>query len=419
MNIFSYLKDLLSTDFVENTSSYVNEESGKVESALHAAVLSVLVSFLKRTSNESGAKAMFKAIEREKLDGRVTASLPGVLKDREQASQIVQRGGNLFSHLLPDKRSTLVAMISSHGKIRNSSATAVLGLVSFVTLDTFGKLVRDQNLDATGLAILIRNQKDYLLKDADAEMIDKVAETLSVDGITRLGYVEPGEETLEEPAPSRTRHTSEHAYDDLNSRSVSVPWKGILAVALVVAVLGAAWFGWSQFGDSLMSNADTTSSEEVAVPQDSTASYPDTTARPAVPAATTPTAATTTPTTGGTTTAAKIAQHMSDPLAKEGKIFVMNEVKFDPATNEPTPQSTPAIDDLAAVLKKYPTVQLKFTGVTVRPANKKNVFKQANSLKVYLTKAGVSIVRLDSGSFLSTDSTSQKSDFVMVKIVHQ
>lgn len=418
MNIFSYLKDLLSPEFVENTASYVNEEPGKVEAALHAAVLSVLVSFLKRTSNESGAKAMFKAVEREKLDGRLTASMPGVLKDREQASQIVQRGGNLFSHLLPDKRSTLVAMISSHGKIRNSSATSVLGLLSCVTLDTFGKQVKDQNLDATGLAILIRNQKDYLLKDADPEMIEKVAETLSVDSVSRLGYVEPGEETFDEPAPSRSRHTPEHAYDDLNSRSVSMPWKGILAVALVLAVLGGAWFGWSEFGDSLMSKADTTSSDEVAVPQDSTASYPDTTTRPVTPQ-TAPAPVTTTPAAGGATTASKIAQHMSDPQAKEGRIFVLNEVKFDPMTNEPTPESQKAIDELAAVMKKYPTIQLKFTGVTVRPANKKNVFKQANSLKVYLTKAGVNIIRLDSGSFLSTDSTSQKNDFVMVKIVHQ
>ncbi|OZI06812.1 hypothetical protein BWI93_18160 [Siphonobacter sp. BAB-5385] len=68
-------------------------------------------------------------------------------------------------------------------------------------------------------------------------------------------------------------------------------------------------------------------------------------------------------------------------------------------------------------MKKYPSLQLKFTGVTRQAANKKNAFKQANSIKAYLTRAGVDIVRLDVGSFLAADAG--REDFVVVKIVQQ
>ncbi|PQA59322.1 DUF937 domain-containing protein [Siphonobacter curvatus] len=413
MNIFSYLKDYLSADLVEAMASHINEDAGKTRQAAEVTALSVVAAFLKRSSTESGAKAMYKAIERENLYGNHLGPLSAQFRDRDQASQIIQKGSNLFSHLLPDKRSVLIAMIASHARIRSSSATSVLGAMSYLTLDILGKQVKDQNLDPVGLAMVLRNQKDYLIKEADPELLDKVVTTLSIEDMERIGYVTPTEEAeAEVVSRTRTRPQTENPYADL-TENPTFPWKAILGGVALLVVLGGGYYAWQQYGSTVQSAAlqDTTVTEEVALPTDSTARYPDSTQ-----VATTPATATT---PAGESLADKLTQHLNNPLSKAGKTFVFEGITFDPLTNEPTPQSIPALDGLAAVLKKNPNLQLKFTGVTRQAANKKNVFKQANSIKAYLTRAGVDIIRLDVASFVTQDAGRSGEDFIVVKVVQQ
>jgi len=414
MNIFSYLKDSLSADVVETIAAFVNEDVGKVKSAADLAALSVVAGFLKRSSNESGAKALFKAIERENVSPEKSAQLPQTLKDRDQISHITQRGSNLFSQLLPDKRSVVISMITNQVKIRNSSATNILGILSYFGVDILSKQIKEQNLDAVGLAMLLRNQKDNLVKEADPELFNKVAITLSIEEFERLGYVTPAEEDLiEVQERPRSKVSNADAYADLNETS-TFPWKNVVAGLAIVAVLGGGYYAWKNYGDSIKATAsqDSTTLEEVAVSTDSTAMYPDTAA-----AVNSGVASATASVAGGL--ADKLTKHLADPLAKPGAYFTFDELSFDPATNQPTAQSAPALNALADVMKKNPNLQLKFTGVTKQLGDKKNVFKQANSIKSFLTNAGVEIMRLDAGSFLSSDSTKPNRNYIAVKVIRQ
>ncbi|MDR6195785.1 DUF937 domain-containing protein [Siphonobacter sp. SORGH_AS_0500] len=417
MNIFSYLKDSLSVEVVEAIASYVNENSDRVKQAADLAALSVVAGFLKRSSSESGAKALFKAIERENISPEKSAQLPQLLKDRDQISQIAQKGSNLFSHLLPDKRSVVITMITGQVKIRNSSATNVLGILSYLGVDILGKQIRDQNLDAVGLALLLRNQKDNLIKEVDPELFNRVAVTLSIEEFERLGYVTPAEEETVEVQERPRSRGNENPYADLTESS-TFPWKSVVAGLGILAVLGGGYYAWQNYGDSIKASTsqDSTSLEEVAVPADSTALYPDTSAA-AKPGVTPNTATSATSAAGGL--ADKLTKHLADPLGKPGAYFTFDEVSFDPITNQPTAQSTPALNALAEVMKKNPNLQLKFTGVTKQLGNKKNVFKQANSIKSFLTNAGVDIMRLDAASFLSSDSTKPNRSYIAVKVIRQ
>lgn len=415
MNIFSYLKDYLSADLVEAISSFVNEDVGKVKQAADVAALSVVAGLLKRSSSESGAKALYKAIERENLFGDKLAQISQLVKDREQLSHIAQKGSNLFSHLLPDKRSVVIAMITNHAKIRNSSATNVLGILSYLGLETLGKQAKDQNLDAVGLAMLLRNQKDSLVKDADPELLNRVAVTLSIEEFERLGYVTPMEEEAIEVQERPRSRGHDNPYADLTESS-TFPWKSVVAGLGILAVVGGGYYAWQQYGDSIKATAgqDSTNLEEVAVPADSTALYPDTTA--AVNTAVAGNGVAAVPAGG---LADKLSKHLASPAAQPGAYFTFDEVTFDPITNQPTAQSLPALNALAEVMKKNPNLQLKFTGVTKQFGNKKNVFKQANSIKSFLTNAGVEIMRLDAGSFLSSDSTKPNRNYIAVKVIRQ
>ncbi|OZI06811.1 hypothetical protein BWI93_18155 [Siphonobacter sp. BAB-5385] len=334
MNIFSYLKDYLSADLVEAMASHINEDAGKTRQAAEVTALSVVAAFLKRSSTESGAKAMYKAIERENLYGNHLGPLSAQFRDRDQASQIIQKGSNLFSHLLPDKRSILIAMIASHARIRSSSATSVLGALSYLTLDILGKQVKDQNLDPVGLAMILRTQKDYLTKEADPELLDKVVTTLSIEDMERIGYVTPTEEAeAEVVSRTRSRPQTDNPYADL-TENPTFPWKAIVGGVALLAVLGGGYYAWQHYGDTVQSAAlqDTTATEEVALPTDSTARYPDTTQ-----VATTPNATPVT-TPAGESLAEKLTQHLNNPLSKAGKTFVFEGISFDPLTNELTPQ---------------------------------------------------------------------------------
>ncbi|MFT4031236.1 MAG: DUF937 domain-containing protein [Siphonobacter sp.] len=408
MNIITYLKEHISAELVEIMASYVNEAPDKTRQALDTSAVSMVAALLKRTSTESGANALFKTLNRGNFDGNEISRIASRLRDREQGAKLIQSGSNLFSHLLPDKRSPLITMISLYVRVRNSSATSILGVLSFMTFDALAKVVRDQKLDAVGLALEISNQKDYILAEADSELVSRLTNTLGIENLSHLGYVE---QPVEEELVARTTRSSDFQYMQEES-SENIPWRGIITGLAIVGVLSAAWFGWQKYGEDLLAKTreERPIAEEVAIPTDSSVLNADTTTQTKV------VASTTTPAATGNSVAAKLTQYLNEPAPVPGKVFVFEGLAFSPATNEPTSESVKAVDEVGEVMKKYPNLQIKFTGVTAKKINKRNVFKQANSIKVYLTKSGIDINRLDSGSFLTSDST--RKDYIILKVVH-
>jgi len=100
-----------------------------------------------------------------------------------------------------------------------------------------------------------------------------------------------------------------------------------------------------------------------------------------------------------TATANPMEGYLSDATAKEGKVFKFEGVDFEDNTTQLKAVANQPVQDLANLLKKYPTAQIKLVGFAndAKPpvSNKVLSVKRMFSIKDALIKSGISYIRVD------------------------
>src|SRR6185369_5082111 len=93
-----------------------------------------------------------------------------------------------------------------------------------------------------------------------------------------------------------------------------------------------------------------------------------------------------------------LAKFLGDPSAQGPKTFVFDNLNFDAATTQLTPDSQPTVNDLASILKAYPNAQVQLVGYTdnTGPADANQTLSQnrADAVKRLLVNQGVSAKRI-------------------------
>lgn len=403
MNVLLDLKTALSPELIAKIAEYTREKPEPTKSALDILFPTLMAGLLKRTSNEMGTNLVFSLLQKERLNGTLTQSLKDMAKNPASIDETVKMGSSLFSRMLPDKKSSITNMVAHQAGIRASSSISLLGFATPLLMDAIGKIAQDQKLDATELALQIASQKDYLVENTPKPILDKMADILGINNLGNLGAVPEvvaPTTSKREVSPEKTSYSKPSiSVQDLNNEGgFNIPTRWLLIGAGVVLVGILAWFAWSKFASP---SNQTTAEEVVANGADSTAATAaDTTTKPK-PAPITVTNGSTLP--DGQTLSAKegslpydLSKYLADTSAAAGKQFVFKGIGFVPGSFSLNPDSEKEVEDLAKVLKAYPSAQLKITGYVRDSVQSKAVsFKRANALKLSLMAKGVDLMRLD------------------------
>jgi outer membrane protein OmpA-like peptidoglycan-associated protein len=402
----TYLDDYLTADVVEQSAQLINEQPEKTRAALDTLNSVLLAGFIKRCSNEIGANLLFNTIRKGNYEQTSTGDLLDLLRNREAANAFITAGSNTISQLMPDKRSPITVLVSSYARIRNSSATTLLGLVTPLFMEGLARQVKSRNLDATGLATFLADQKEALIERTPADLLERMRSTLGIDNLAALGQV-PVMSAGREARPARMEAV-EMEYRERRP----LPWGAILGGALLVGLLAGGYWVWQQYGDQWQSAANT---EEIT---DSTALS---TTAGANGLAVGPDSAmairTAAPAAAGSGVPAQLAAYLADPTAATGKAFAMTDLRFDPATFALVPASAQQVAEVGKVLKTYPGAQLRITGITGQASQKSVAFKRANSVKAALMKEGIDLMRLDAVSLVRPDSAGRLGDRISLRVV--
>lgn len=429
MNLFGELKELLVGEVAIKAANIIGEKEDKVKTAIEGLIPTVVGGLMKRATNETGATTLMNMVKKGKHDGTIIEQLDSLLKNKESFTSFTEKGNNVVSMLLPDKKSSIATMISQFAGVRNSSATSLLAMVAPLVMDKLGKLVHTQGLDKIGLANTLLEQKSYLLDETPEDLQPKMIDVLGLstfmsEEIKPIQYA-PGSPiksaSINKPVNNRPTEFREVSYSDKDydegNGGMNLP-KWLLPAVLITIVLAgvgyfAARYDWSKFNSNSTTTLepDTSQMEQVTNAKIDTTNLPKDTVAVAkvdsaisinVPASKTmgvslPNGQKLDLPEG--TFNFKFAKYLTDSSAKVNQIFTFDNLNFESNSPVLLAGSEKTVQDLAKIMSAYPRVQVRITGYTDNTGdslqNRRLSAKRAFTVKNLLIANGISNVRID------------------------
>ncbi|GAB2545739.1 DUF937 domain-containing protein [Spirosoma aerophilum] len=439
MNLFANLTTVLNSEVLSRIAAYIDEPIEKTSKAVDGLVYTIVGGLMKRTTSEIGVNQLYNHIQKGRYDGTSLDSLATVLRDPSLTNTLITQGNDVISHLLPAMKSSIGSMISSYAGIRNSSAISLLGLTTTIVLQVLGKQVKDQKLDADGLASTLFSEREALVNLVPEEFMPRLVEKVGLHQVV-AGLAAPARRAVAEPqgrsvtTATRPAITYDLADDSDNDSGALTKW----GVGALIAV-GLAFGGYYLYqntqkysnGDeanevSTVANdtiqADTVT-RSLAVPKEQA---PKTT--PASASATAASAITSATGLSGTATGGSLTQqltpYLGNPALPKGRSFPLTGVAFQPGSLSLTPGSQATLNELSTLLKTYPQLQVLLIGFANDAqggfTNKSLSFKRVNTIKQQLVSSGINFMRIDAvgrGTGVAKNDTSGVPKPTMRKIV--
>jgi outer membrane protein OmpA-like peptidoglycan-associated protein len=431
MNLFGNLKDTLPPALRAKLAQFVGESPEKTGKALDGLFPTVAGGLLKRASTETGLDQLFRTLQRTDFDKPLLDTLPTLLESPERTTQLISSGNGLVSQLLPDKKSSIATMISSYAKVRNSSATSLLGLTMPLVLATLRRETVERNLDVQGLGSLLADQREAWLGTIPEGLADKLFEVLGIDNWhgmdaalrnSGVAVQRRASAAIASKATPVKMATPPLVVEEPEEEASGVKLSRWLIPTLALVALGGGAYWYLNRPQTTESDAETEPVAEQVTPVSDTLARADSasrvpmltdTSKKASPPATPPPAPTNQDNFIGL-----FNDYLKDPAAKPGRTFTLHGVKFSPAASMYTAESGAAIAQLAQVMKANPKVQIKLIGYAAEGDtldNKRLSTKRANNIKSTLIESGINFIRIDAAGLGNTAGTSR----IDVQVIHR
>lgn len=389
LNVIDLIKGQLGPALVSQAASHLGESESGISKAI-SGLLPAVVGGLANNADKPGV-----------LDAITGAASSGLLGNLLGASSNNSLVSTVLSAIFGDKIGGLVNAVAGYAGISNSSSNSLLNMVTGASLGSLGKYATDNNLDASGLSGLLKDQKGVVSSLLPAGL------SLASLGLGNWFGSDASVETekvkvtsYDQPKVEVNRGGNTHVNVDRNDNNGGGSiWKWLLPLLLLAL---AAWFLWKQCNKP----AETTTgiTDSTAVVYDSTAVVSvDSTGTTLV--ATKESIMVTLP-DGKTLNAYKggIEDQVvaflnsdeyksSDEAALKDRWFNFDNLNFEFGTTKLTPESQAQLDNLKLILVAYPNAKVKIGAYTDKKGddagNKALSQKRADAVKAALGSAQV------------------------------
>lgn len=421
MSLIANISNALSSDVLSRIATYIDEPTVKTTKAINGLVYTVIGGLMKRTTSEIGVNQLYGHIQKGRYDGALMDNLLATLRDPSQTNTLIMQGNDVISHLLPAMKSSIGSMISSYAGIRNSSAISLLGLVTSIILQTLGKQVREQKLDADGLAASLFAEREALVKAVPEEFMPQLIEKVGLQQIV-AGLAMPARRATIDTPISRPAVSYETHDDSENGNEALTKW-GVGALVAIALAFGGYYLyqntqkystEQAEISDSSATTTDSIQADTVArslaLPKDTTTKTVPKSTSVVAP----PTAASSVSVVSAGSVSQQLTPYLGNAALPKGRIFPLSGIAFQPGSLSMTPGSQTAIDELTTILKNYPSLQIQLIGYANDAqgelTNKSLSFKRVNQIKHQLMTAGIDYMRIDAigrGTGVAKNDTSR------------
>lgn len=387
----------LATPAVSRIAQRLGESDATVSRGLQTSVASVLGGLLTKSTDASATPRIFDLItSRDNAAGVVddVSNLVGGMS----TSNTSGIGASLLSSLFGNRVGSLGELVARTAGFKNpSSGASLLSVAAPLVLGYFGKRVRDGSLSIGSLTSLLAGERDSILAAAPAGLTSLVDMAPSV---ARPAYIEPPQ-----PMPERDRAAYAGAVSP-PARSNRWLWP-LLALAALLLI----WFTTMRGRGSAVTGAVDSAVATGSVALDTAAARTG--------------AAVSAATTAASDAASKLGAFGKKPLpggvelnipergiesnliafitdssrpVNDTTWFNFDRLNFATGSASILPESEEQLNNIAAVLKAYPDVNVKVGGYTDNTgdpgANRKLSQQRADAVRQALVGKGIAANRM-------------------------
>jgi outer membrane protein OmpA-like peptidoglycan-associated protein len=352
VDLFQMIRGVLTPDVVDTAASRVGERPSATQRALDAIVPSLLAGVLRYGETEGGAALL--GLLSQAPDGDVPTDLTAGGRDLAQT---------IFGRRLP----SVVDVIAGASGVRSSSASSLLTMATPLVLGVLGRVRSTQGLDAGGLMRLLAEHRDAIVKAAPPGLAAALG--TPVRDAPRSDAYQPA---IREPAS---------------------PMRWAFPLLLVGLLLGGLWYAMRQPAHEAERRA--------AVPPAGEAAGVGAGSAERLAAVQLPGGAAVTVEENGPLY--RLAVYLRDPSGTTPSTFALHRIGFEVGSAVLTPDANRTLDDLAAILKAYPSARVRLEAHTDNlgdaAANMGRSRDRAEAVEAALTTRGVDTARIEAAGF--------------------
>ena len=153
--ILQTLVDQLDDNTINQLGAQLGLDRKTTQQAASIALPMLLRSLSGNASSPEGAVSLEKAL-RKKHDGTILNDIAGALSKPETLAD----GQAILGHVLGNRKGTMEKSLSKVSGIDTNSSSQLLAALAPLVLGSLGKSLNSQNLNADGLANLLKTERD-------------------------------------------------------------------------------------------------------------------------------------------------------------------------------------------------------------------------------------------------------------------
>lgn len=361
-------------DVVRKASSLVGESESSTRVALSAAVPSVLSGLVSMVSSGEGANTLSGLI-RNGGYGAAAEDVFSLFGGGGATTNMLSAGQQLLGKIFGNKSGAVSDVVAQSSGVSSASASKLIALAAPLTLGVLGK-TSGAGADSASLKSTLLHAKDEIAAAAPAGL-SRVLSTGATDVRSRTVT-----ESVSEPV-SIERFPESEAVIAEPPKERSMSWLPILLLALAAAGLLLYLLGRSPRREATAVSPGTTEAVRVDLPGGRNISVPRGSMN------------------------YELAAFLADPSAGPlPKTFTFDNLNFESATTQLTPESNATVNSLAIILQAYPNARVALAGHTdntgTQDANQTLSLDRANAVKSMLVGQGVSADAISTNGYGQT-----------------
>jgi OOP family OmpA-OmpF porin len=348
------LKNCFTPDVVKGASSLVGAPESSSRQALNIAAPTMLGGLTDMASSNEGASTLVNMIHNGDYSSAVDDA-GSLFAGGSKTSSMMSVGQQLVGRIFGNRSSAVAESVGRSSGLSTASATSLLHLVAPLAMGVVGQQVMSRGLNASGLSSLLQGQKDEFAAAMPS-------------GMSR----ETGTRPVIAPMPSELTRRAEPS----GGRS----WLPLLLVGLAALLLFL--FARSRMSRERVSEVATRTTgalSSITLPGGTNLSVPEGSIN------------------------YNLARYLGDASAGTPRTFTFDHLNFESGTTQLTPESTPTLQNLTAIMKAYPNAKFQIAGYTDNTgpadANQKLSLDRADALKTMLTNSGINGDRISTAGY--------------------
>lgn len=155
----------------KHSSDFFDEEHSNTSSAVNGTFAAILAGMVQRVSYDKGAKDLLKILKNQKFKEYDIEDI--FTRSPQTVNGLVNRGTHFLPSIYPGRLREATNSVAEESKVKKVTSSKMMKICAPLMLNSLGKHVQDNKLDANGLKSFLNGQKSNITGSLPKGFADK------------------------------------------------------------------------------------------------------------------------------------------------------------------------------------------------------------------------------------------------------